>query len=193
MNRRDAIKLTSIIMGASVTAPAWLAALEGCSPEKTAGMEGSIFNENQTGIISEISNLLIPTTDTPGAIEAGVPDFIEKFVSDVYTDDQRNEFLKGLEEVDQKSKDKYGKIFMKIQSGQKEELVSQMNKDALIDKSKARYPRQGSFFLMIKEATLLGFFTSLPGATQTLQYLPIPGGFNGCMPLSEVGRQWATD
>ena len=50
------------------------------------------------------------------------------------------------------------------------------------------------FILMMKELTMLGFFTSEPGATQVLQYVPVPGAYKGCVPLSEAGngRTWAT-
>jgi hypothetical protein len=46
--------------------------------------------------------------------------------------------------------------------------------------------------MMMKELTMLGFFTSEPGATQVLQYEAVPGAYKGCVPLSEVGRTWAT-
>ena len=49
-----------------------------------------------------------------------------------------------------------------------------------------------SFVMAMKELTMLGFFTSQPGATQVLQYEAVPGGYSGCQPLSEVGRTWAT-
>ena len=46
---------------------------------------------------------------------------------------------------------------------------------------------------MTKELTLLGFFTSEPGATQVLQYEPVPGAYHGCIPIAEAGngKQWA--
>ncbi len=193
MNRRNAVKLTSLIVGASVTSPAWLAVLQSCSPEKTGGTAGAFFTGDQEHKISTIADLIIPKTDTPGAIEAGVPDFIEKFVQFVYTGEQRKKFMDGLDDLDKSARDKYGHDFLKISDSQKNELVTKLNSDALADPSNAREPRKGPFILMIKEATLLGFFTSMPGATQTLQYLPIPGMYNGCMPLSEVGKTWATD
>ena len=49
-----------------------------------------------------------------------------------------------------------------------------------------------SFFLLLKELTLLGFFASEPGATEVLNYDPVPGGYTGCAPLEEVGgKTWA--
>ena len=55
--------------------------------------------------------------------------------------------------------------------------------------------RKRPFVLMIKELTLLGFFTSQIGATQVLQYEAVPGGFQACIPLAQAGngKQWATE
>jgi len=47
------------------------------------------------------------------------------------------------------------------------------------------------FILTVKELTLLGFFTSEPGATQVLQYIQVPGPYQGCVPLEKVGKAWA--
>jgi gluconate 2-dehydrogenase gamma chain len=49
--------------------------------------------------------------------------------------------------------------------------------------------------LMMKELTLLGFFTSQVGATQVLQYVAVPGGFQACIPVAQAGngKTWATE
>jgi gluconate 2-dehydrogenase gamma chain len=51
------------------------------------------------------------------------------------------------------------------------------------------------FILTMKELTLLGFFTSEVGATQILQYLPVSGRLQSCIPLSEAGngKTWALE
>jgi hypothetical protein len=48
------------------------------------------------------------------------------------------------------------------------------------------------FILAVKELTVVGFFTSQPGCEQVLQYQAVPGSFNGCVPLADVGKTWAT-
>lgn len=48
------------------------------------------------------------------------------------------------------------------------------------------------FFRTMKELTLLGYYTSQPGATKELRYLQVPGRFDGCVPFAKVGRAWAT-
>jgi hypothetical protein len=55
--------------------------------------------------------------------------------------------------------------------------------------------RKRPFVLMMKELTLLGFFTSQVGATQVLQYEAVPGEFKPCVPVAEAGngKTWATE
>jgi hypothetical protein len=45
---------------------------------------------------------------------------------------------------------------------------------------------------MLKELTLLGFFTSEVGATQALRYLPVPGKYDGNVPYKKGDKAWAT-
>jgi gluconate 2-dehydrogenase gamma chain len=59
-------------------------------------------------------------------------------------------------------------------------------------KEVSAHPDAGHFVLTTKELTVSGFFTSEPGATQVLHYEAVPGAYHGCLPLSEVGKTWAT-
>ena len=52
-------------------------------------------------------------------------------------------------------------------------------------------PARPAFFRTMKELTLLGYYTSEIGATKELHYLPVPGRFEGCVPIARVGRAWA--
>jgi gluconate 2-dehydrogenase gamma chain len=57
-----------------------------------------------------------------------------------------------------------------------------------LKKSTVNKREEKPFILQLNEMTLLGFFTSEVGATQVLQYDPVPGPFKGCVPLKEVGK-----
>lgn len=48
-----------------------------------------------------------------------------------------------------------------------------------------------SFYRMMKELTVIGYYTSEPGATKELRYVQVPGRFDGCVPLAKIGRAWA--
>jgi hypothetical protein len=47
------------------------------------------------------------------------------------------------------------------------------------------------YFKMVKELTLLGYFTSEVGCTKALRYLPVPGKFIGDYPYKKGDKAWA--
>ena len=47
------------------------------------------------------------------------------------------------------------------------------------------------FFVQMKGLTVTGYFTSEIGATQALDYLPIPGRFDGSWPMPKGQKSWA--
>jgi len=56
----------------------------------------------------------------------------------------------------------------------------------------AQQDRAPAFFRTMKELTVLGYYTSQPGATKELRYVQVPGRYEGCVPFAKVGRAWAT-
>lgn len=187
MERREAIKRTAAIMGGVIFAPSILGVLSGCT---ATGDPWSpvLLNPGQSKLTKALSETIIPETDTAGAIEVGVPGFIEKMVKEVYTEELRMGFLEGLDSFDSECLNATGKVFADLSSGEKLEYAYEMNRIAISDQT-AGMPH---FFLQFKELTMVGYFTSEVGATQVLRYEPVPGYFDGCIPFEEVGRTWAT-
>ena len=48
-----------------------------------------------------------------------------------------------------------------------------------------------SFFHVLKELTLIGYYRSEIGATQEQKFLVVPGYYKGDVPFKEVGRAWS--
>ena len=148
--------------------------------------------------MEDICERIIPTTDTPGAKAVGVPQFIEEMVKIVYKEDARNRFMAGLNDLEQSSQEKFQKPFTKLNEEQQYELLNPLNEEAANEAT--RYSRRSgteendpSFFRMAKELTVTGYYTSEIGATQELQFLDIPGNYDGCVPLEDLGgKTWAT-
>ncbi len=181
MNRREVIKRTAILMGGVVSAPAIMGILKGC--KATPGLEWTpeFFTADQAFVITEVAEIIIPKTDTPGAKEAGVPSFIEQMIYKAYKESDREKFMTALDEFITTSG------FLKLNGEKQKAYVLEAHQKAIEEK-----PEQRPFIMMMKELTMLGFFTSKPGATEVLRYEAVPGYYNGCMPLSEVGKTWAT-
>lgn len=192
MNRRQAIERTALILGYAVSAPAIMGVLKGCKAAPELAFQPVFLTQDQAALVSEVAEIIIPKTDTPGAKDTGVPGFIDLMVKDVYSKDDQDKFLAGLKAFDEEAKKTHGDAFLDLEPEQQQQYVKAAH-DAAIKEAKGQ-GRGGDrpFILMMKELTLLGFFTSEPGATQVLQYEAVPGAYHGCLPLAEVGKTWAT-
>lgn len=191
MDRREAIKRTAYIMGGLVFAPSALGVLKGCRARPSLDWNPELFSADQAHLVSVLSDVILPADDTPGASEVGVPAFIEDMVNDVYTEENRNLFLDGLNAFEEEAREHLGGPFVDATSEEQFEFAEGKNREAIeVDVSSSE--SGPSFFLIFKELTMLGYFTSEVGATQVLRYEAVPGRYDGCIPFDEVGRTWAT-
>ncbi len=195
MNRREALRRTAMLMGGALSAPAIIGVMNGCTAKPTIDWKPEFLTNDQGVIISRLSDIIIPATDTPGANDVGVPAFIDKMLKDVYSKQEQEAFIIGLKEFEDRAKKDTGDSFAELSEEDQTSFVKTVHKEAL----EKPVPGGGSsvpkpFILMVKELTLLGFFTSEAGATQVLQYVAVPGAYKGCVPVSEAGngRTWAT-
>ena len=104
MNRREAIQRTMLALGYAISAPALMGVLNGCKAKPELAYVPDFFNKDQALLLSELSEIIIPKTDTPGAKEAGVPGFIDSMVKEVYTKEQQDEFVKDMAAFDDDAK-----------------------------------------------------------------------------------------
>jgi len=194
MDRREALKRTAWIMGGVVSAPAIMGVLKGCAAKPTIDWKPVFLSEDQGVLVSQVAEIIIPKTDTPGAKETGVPGFIDLMLKDVYSKEDQDRFLSGIKEFDEAASKEYGDSFIDLSPEDQTAFVKKTH-DAAVEAERATTPApKRPFILMTKELTMLGFFTSEPGATQVLQYIAVPGSYKGCIPLSEAGngKTWAT-
>ncbi len=187
MNRREAIKKTAYMMGGVIFAPTIAGVLKGCTPTDEI-WSPVFFNKGQAAIVKALAGTIIPATDTPGAADVGVPGFIERMVTDIYTEDYRSQFIDGLHEFDRICQNETGSSFVDLNDQQKLDFATERNR-LTIEHEQDEGPQ---FFLIFKELTMVGYFTSETGASQVLRYDPVPGYFDGCVPFEEIGRTWAT-
>jgi hypothetical protein len=80
---------------------------------------------------------------------------------------------------------------MNITPAQKTDLLSQVNKELKAYNDSKKEDDPAHYFGMMKQLTLLGYFSSEIGATQALRYVAIPGKYEGCVPYKKGDRAWA--
>ncbi|MBK6266296.1 gluconate 2-dehydrogenase subunit 3 family protein [Marivirga sp. S37H4] len=184
MNRREAIKKTGMMLGFAAGSPLLLHVLQGCAPEKTLSWKPLFFNKKQAHLVSEIVDQILPRTDTPGALDVGVDAFVDKMVAEVYTEKEQQQFVRGLDAINTNSKGVNGELFSDLSSERKHEFLFRIESEIKRLDYNAD-PEQKPFFLMIKELTLLGYFTSEEIMKNHLDYMPVPMKLDGCEPMKE--------
>jgi gluconate 2-dehydrogenase gamma chain len=200
MNRREAIQKTAMMLGYAVSIPAITGVLNGCQAQPGLAFKPVFFNEDQARSVEILSEIIIPKTSTPGAIDVGVPSFIDRMLKEVYAKPDQDEFLQGLAGVNQDANKEYGNNFSACSTSEQSALFKKYHDDAFavpIAKPALGWwnPRPAEkkpFILHVKELVLLGFFTSQIGASEVLKYKQVPGPFKGCVPFADVGKTWAT-
>jgi gluconate 2-dehydrogenase gamma chain len=197
MNRREALQQVAWLMGGAISAPAVLGILNGCTPRQSTGWKPVFLTDEQGALVGEVAEIMIPRTDTPGAKDVGIPSFIDLMLKDAYPQKDQERFIAGLKQFDAQAQEQYGRGFMQLDSAQRGVLVRATHEAAAaVERSyTGTAALERPFVLMTKELTLLGYFTSQAGATQVLQYNPLPGVFRGCVALSEAGngKTWAVE
>jgi hypothetical protein len=175
MNRREAVQKITFLLGGSLSAPL----MAGVMGEKLNFGPSVEISASQEALLAEVADVIIPTTGTPGAKAAGAEKFITRVMRDCFPLEEQKKFYGGLDKIEALSKETYTKSFTALDAAQKTEIIK---KTTVSDKP---------FFLQMKGLTVTGYFTSEIGATQALDYLPIPGRFEGSWPMPKGQKSWA--
>uniref|UniRef100_B0T1W4 Twin-arginine translocation pathway signal n=1 Tax=Caulobacter sp. (strain K31) TaxID=366602 RepID=B0T1W4_CAUSK len=189
LNRRDTLRGLALTIGVGTTG--WAGrALAAAAPAPALTWTPTALTADQARLLDVVAELMIPATDTPGARQAGVPQFIDRALADFFDKDQAEALRTGLARMDADARAAHGDIFIALTPEQQVELLTAYDREGAA--AKARTPSQSHFFPALEDMVTVGYFTSEPGATVALQYDPVPGAYHGCVPLSDVGRAWAT-
>jgi hypothetical protein len=208
MNRREALSTVALLLGGTIIGAD--AFLSGC---KTTGKKEGLFATSDIALLDEVGETILPATaSSPGAKAAKIGDFMKVIVTDCYNENDQNTFTEGIKKLNEASKKKYDKDFMNLAAGQRHELLVALDKEAkdyqdAINKrnstltTEQRHERElkankdvedsPHYFAMMKQLTLWGYFTSEPGATKALRYVPVPGRYEGCIPYKKGDKAWA--
>jgi hypothetical protein len=186
MNRREALSRVALIMGGTVLGAE--AFLSGC----TTGAPGLSFSKTDVSFLNEIAETILPATNTPGAKEAKVGEFMTVIVNDCYEAKDQTTFMAGLKKLDEASKKASGKSFMEATPAQRHDFLVALDKEASAFQKTKKPDEQKHYFTMLKELTLWGFFSSEVGATKVLRYVAVPGKYEGSVPYKKGDKAWAT-
>jgi Gluconate 2-dehydrogenase subunit 3 len=214
LNRREAIRRASAFLAgaAFVGGSGLLAAVEkarSATPGTTAA-----FSAEDIALLDEIAETILPATKTPGAKAANTGAFMALMVTDCYSPAEQQAFRDGLRKLDEATKNAHGISFIAATPSQRLGVLKELDQEqkrVMDAREAADRKRKGlaqlpgapaataeanvngpaHYFRMMKELTLLGFFTSEVGATKALRYVESPGRFDSCTPYAAGDPAWA--
>jgi len=176
MERRDALKLLAGAAMLPLLSRDTLAFFREVHEQLPATSALKTLNPHQDVTITTIAELIIPQTDTPGAKAARVNEFIDLILTEWYDEKERGRFLAGLAEKQQTE------ILRELD----EELTVSRPVGAFDSRPRRRTePPEGNFFFMMKQLTLVGYYTSEIGFEQELREEIIPPRHAGCVPIED--------
>lgn len=192
MERRELLKMIAAATGAAMIGmPAF-----GYAQSPVAGAANA-FSEADVALLDEVADTILPRTSTPGAKDAGAGAFMARYVADCYTPQNQAIFRDGLADLDRRG----GQGFLSLSRDARTTLLRALDAEARAGLGTTTAKEGGvnpgpltpHYFTMLKQLAIFSFFTSRPGATEALRYVPVPGRYDGELGYTPGTPAWATE
>lgn len=195
MRRRDILKLLGSAAAISALPQEAFTVLAEASAHATNPNRRKTLSAQQNETLIAMTELIIPRTDTPGAKDTKVNEFIDLLLTEWFEPAEKKTFLDGLAQVDVQSRKMFSANFVACQPDQQIQLMKQLDGAAMEFAEKQRAAKHDDtdappmdFFYQLKKLTLTGYYTSEIGFTQELGKEIIPPHYVGCAPVSEASK-----
>ncbi len=190
IDRREAIRRVTALLGgvALVGGSSLVAACEraqrGVGAAGAGGAGAGTFSAQDVALLDEVAETILPETKTPGAKAAHVGAFMALMVTDTYEDREQQIFRAGMRQLEQAS-------FMAAKPAERLALLERLDREQKVYMDGKADDAPAHYFRLMKELTLLGYFTSEIGCTQAQRYRERPGRFDPCVPYTPGETAWA--
>jgi hypothetical protein len=193
LDRRSLIQRMLLLAGASAIGGFTPAALA-----KAAERTNSYLSKPLFTLLGAVADTIVPRTDTPGAIDAGVPATFDALLAHWASSERRYELTSALTAIDRLAREKTGKGFTDLSSTERLALLVPYDVDAL--RVVPRAPGASSVSMMhgplyanpgygkLKELIVILYYISEPALTHELTYEHTPGAWQPSLPVTPETR-----
>ena len=189
MNRRDALSAVGFLVGGTIIGAE--AFLSGCS-KPAAPVGTGLLSNDQISFLDEVAETILPATpSSPGAKEAKVGEFMNVMLQDCYSTTEQKIFLDGIATLDNTAKTKFDNAFVKLSPEDRHALLLTVEDEVSKYRKTKKQDDPEHYYAMVKQLTLLGYFSSEIGATKALNHVAVPGHYEPCVPLKPGQKAWA--
>ncbi|MBI2796725.1 MAG: gluconate 2-dehydrogenase subunit 3 family protein [Gemmatimonadetes bacterium] len=164
-------------------------------PQPRSPYEFQILTGQQRATVAELSEIVIPATDTPGAKAARVDEFVDLILAEWATENDRGIVLNGLAALDARMRQATGGTFLEAAPAPRVAMCTQMDDELTAARAASRAwsrtagtPRppdhRSLFWHHMRSLTVSGYYTSEAGYTLERMAVLVPGIYNPCMPVA---------
>jgi hypothetical protein len=138
------------------------------------------LNREQQALVTNIAEMIIPETDTPGATSVKVPEFIDLILTERARDDEKAAFLSGLRDIDVRAAAMGSNRFVDLSAAKKVELLT------ALDAARGDKAGAGLAFGRLKALTVYGYFTSQRVEQEVMKMQMFFNGYQGSVPFTRA-------
>jgi hypothetical protein len=192
MQRRTLLKYTALASGAAVTGPLLTIILSGCQADPAVedlDYKPVFFSDTEFRILRKLVDIILPKTDSPAASEVGVHRIIDNMIGTVYQPEERLVFRDSFQILLAQLNggtvegETYDRLAGKLSAQQVQALHASNDPASKVAKS---------VLLGLKQQTVAYYLSTKEVGTNFLNYLPVPGQYEACVKLADVGgKAWA--
>lgn len=187
MDRRTAIRALATASVVPLASPTDLVALLDARRTLTRSPTDRVFRPaaltpHELELVGTVADIILPPSDTPGATDVGVHEFVDLIVAEWFDPPEAARFTAGLAKLDATSTARHGSGFLDTGHDDRTELVAELDRELaeLRDAEDPIVDPDETFFHWMKRLTLTGYFTSAEGL-RLLDHRTVPGPFEGCL------------
>ncbi len=174
LSRREALARAALMLGAALS-PSIVAGVLRAQAPAAAPAGRRHLDASQFQTVSAAVERILPRTETPGALDVGVPAFVDLMYGEFLTADERFLFATGVKDIEAMARERHARAFTALDAAGQDDVLG----------------RDKPFFALLRELAVTGYFTSEPVGRNVLHYDPVPGRWDACIPLADVGnRNW---
>jgi hypothetical protein len=196
MDRRKALQKTGLLAGVAIVMPSMLSLLQSCKTESRLDWEPLFLTEDEAKTISALVDMILPRTDTPGALDVKVDLFIDKVFAKTYDESGQQNVRSEIASFNADCTTNFGDVFVNLNEADKvkvlraAEATSGKFNGGVWGTTIGKQEPIG-FYRSLKSMAIWAYFTSEEIGENVLNYDPIPMGFEGCVPVSDIGNRWS--
>ena len=196
MNRREAIKRTAILGSGTALSTSLMALLQSCQQQPRLDWQPQFLSPDHARVVSALVDTILPVTDTPGGLDVKVDMFLDLVYAKMYDEASQQQIVSELNAFNDKCVELFGSPFHELEDQQKQ---------TILETEEANSPKFNGgvwgtavgeqepvgFYRSFKSMAVWGYCSSEEIGKNVLNYDPIPGPFQGCIPYEDGDRVWS--